>query len=95
AQKPLNLPTQYGPEYYGDFLCSWLSESERKSIKGLILQAVDFMPGYGGNPEVNSILCEVLRLKEDEEPTQEELAKTSSAWGSEVLNLMTLLFKSY
>ncbi|MBQ6971542.1 MAG: TerB N-terminal domain-containing protein [Synergistaceae bacterium] len=94
AQKPLNLPTQYGPEYYGDFLCSWLSESERKSIKGLILQAVDFMPGYGGNPEVNSILCEVLRLKEDEEPTQEELAKTSSAWGSEVLNLMTLLFKS-
>ena len=94
AQKPLNLPTQYGPEYYGDFLCSWLSETERKSIKGLILHAVSFMPGYGGNPEVNSILCEVMKLRESEEPTQEYLAKTASDWGNEVLGLMTLLFKN-
>ena len=94
AQKPLNLPTQYGPEYYGDFLCSWLSENERKSIKGLILHAVSFMPGYGGNPEVNSILCEVMKLREDEEMTKEDAAKTSNDWGNEVLNLMNLLFKS-
>ena len=94
AQKPLNLPTQYGPEYYGEFLCSWLSDNERKSIKGLILHAVSFMPGYGGNPEVNSILCEVMKLREDEEMSPEDAAKTASDWGNEVLNLMNLLFKS-
>ena len=94
AQKPLNLPTQYGPEYYGEFLCAWLSENERKSIKGLILHAVSFMPGYGGNPEVNSILCEVMKLREDEEMSKEDSAKTASDWGNEVLSLMTLLFKS-
>ncbi len=43
---------------------------------------------------MNSILCEVMRLKESEEPTQEELAKSASDWGQEVLGLMTLLFKS-
>lgn len=94
AQKPLNLPTQYGPEYYGEFLCSWLSENERKSVKGLILHAVSFMPGYGGNPEVNSILCEVMKLREDEEMSPEDSAKSASDWGNEVLKLMTLLFKS-
>ena len=94
AQKPLNLPTQYGPDYYGDFLCSWLSEDERKSIKGLMLHAVSFMPEFGENPEVNSILCEVMKLREDEEPTQEELSRSSSDWGREVLNLMNLLFKT-
>ncbi|MBQ3403011.1 MAG: TerB N-terminal domain-containing protein [Synergistaceae bacterium] len=94
AQRPLNLPTQYGPEYYGEFLCSWLSENERKSIKGMILHAVSFMPEFGGNPEVNSILCEVMKLRESEEPSAEDLAKSASTWGNEVLNLMTLLFKS-
>ncbi len=94
AQKPLNLPTQYGPDYYGEFMCSWLSEAERKSVKGLILHAVSFMPEFGGNPEVNSILCEVLKLRESEEPTPEDLAKSASDWGNEVLTLMNLLFKS-
>ncbi len=94
AQKPLNLPTQYGPDYYGEFLCSWLSEDERKSVKGLILHAVSFMPEFGENPEVNSILCEVMKLRESEEPTPADLAKTAHDWGNEVLNLMTLLFKS-
>ena len=94
AQKPLNLPTQYGPDYYGNFLCSWLSEDERKSIKGLILHAVSFMPEFGGNPEVNSILCEVMKLRETEEPTPEDLGKTANDWGHEVLGLMNLLFKS-
>lgn len=94
AQKPLNLPTQYGPDYYGNFLCSWLSEDERKSIKGLILHAVSFMPEFGGNPEVNSILCEVMKLRETDEPTPEDLGKTANDWGHEVLGLMNLLFKS-
>ncbi|MBQ9390125.1 MAG: TerB N-terminal domain-containing protein [Synergistaceae bacterium] len=94
AQKPLNLPTQYGPEYYGEFLCGWLSENERKSIKGLILHAVSFMPEFGGNPEVNSILCEVMKLREDEAPSPEDAGKTANDWGNEVLNLMTLLFKN-
>ena len=94
AQKPLNLPTQYGPDYYGNFLCSWLSEDERKSIKGLILNALSFMPEFGENPEVNSILCEVMKLRETDEPTPEDLGKTANDWGHEVLELMNLLFKS-
>ena len=94
AQKVLNLPTQYGPEYYGEFLCAWLSEAERKSVKGLILSALSFMPDFGNNPEVNSILCEVMKLREGEEPTPEDLGKSPSDWGHEVLNLMTLLFKN-
>ena len=94
AQKPLNLPTQYGPDYYGNFLCSWLSEDERKSIKGLILHAVSFMPEFGENPEVNSILCEVMKLRETDEPTPEDLGKTANDWGHEVLGLMNLLFKN-
>ncbi|MBQ3457323.1 MAG: TerB N-terminal domain-containing protein [Synergistaceae bacterium] len=94
AQKALNLPTQYGPDYYGEFLCAWLSETERKSVKGLILSALSFMPEFGNNPEVNSILCEVMKLREDEEPSPDELGKSPSDWGHEVLNLMTLLFKN-
>ena len=94
AQKILNLPTQYTPDYYGDFMCAWLSESERKSIKYLVLDVVSFMPEFGNNPEVNSILCEVLKLREDEEIPPEELVKNSSERGREVLNLMNMLFKN-
>ena len=94
AQRVLNLPTQYGPDYYGEFLCAWLSEDERKSVRGLILNALSFMPEFGNNPEVNSILCEVMKLREDEELSAEDLGKTASDWGLEVLNLMTMLFKS-
>ena len=94
AQKILNLPTQYTPDYYGDFMCAWLSENERKSIKYLILDAVSFMPEFGNNPEVNSILCEVLKLREDEETPPEELLKNPGERGREVLNLMNMLFKN-
>ncbi len=94
AQKPLNLPTQYGPDYYGDFLCAWLSEDERKSLKYLMLDAVSFMPEFGNNPEVNSILCEVMKLREDEEMSAAEFGKNPIDRGSTVLKLMTLLFKN-
>ncbi len=94
AQKPLCMPTQYGPEYYGDFLCSWLSEGERKCVKNLVIHAADVIPEFADNPEVNSVLCEVLKLREDEEESQEEALKSLSVRGNEVLNLMTLLFKN-
>ena len=94
AQKPLCMSTQYGPEYYGDFLCSWLSEGERKSVKNLVIDAVNVIPEFADNPEVNSVLCEVLKLREDEEESPDEALKSSSNRGNDVLNLMTLLFKS-
>ncbi|MBQ9419769.1 MAG: hypothetical protein IJU31_05260, partial [Synergistaceae bacterium] len=94
AQRVLDLPTQYGPDYYGEFMCAWLSESERKSVKYLVLDAVSFMPEFGNNPEVNSILCEFLKLREDEETPPEEMMKNSIDRGSEVLKLMTMLFKN-
>ena len=94
AQKPLNLPTQYGPDYYGDFLCAWLSEDERRSLKYLMLDEVSFMPEFGNNPEVNSILCEVMKLREDEEMPASEVGKSPMDRGSSVLKLMTLLFKN-
>ena len=94
AQKILNLPTQYGPDYYGDFLCAWLSEDERKKLKYLMLDAVSFMPEFADNPEVNSILCEVMKLREDEESPAEELVRNQIERGSIVLKLMTLLFKN-
>ena len=94
SQKPLCMPTQYGPEYYGDFLCSWLSEGERKSVKNLVINAANVIPEFMNNPEVNSVLCEVLKLREDEEESQEESLKSSANRGNDVLNLMTLLFKN-
>ena len=94
AQKPLDLPTQYGPDYYGEFLCAWLSENERKGLKNLVLSAVSFMPEFGNNPEVNSILCEYLDLREEEEMTEQELKRTPKEWGSEVMKLLALLFKN-
>ena len=94
AQRVLDLPTQYGPEYYGEFLCAWLSEDERKKLKGMMIHAASLLPEFAENPEVNSILCEVLRLREDEPPSAEDLHKNAKQWGSEVLSLMTLLFKS-
>ena len=94
AQKPLNLPTQYGPEFYGEFMCSWLSEDERKSVRNLVVDAVNFIPGYAGNPEVNSVLCEFLRLREDEEIPAKDMAKSAKEKGSEVMKLMALLFKN-
>ena len=94
AQKPLNLPTQYGPDYYGDFLCAWLSEDERKAVKNLAVDAVSFMPEFMNNPEVNSVLCEYLQLDENEELTEQELRKTPKDRGSEVVKLMALLFKN-
>ena len=94
AQKPLDLPTQYGPDYYGDFLCAWLSEDERKAVKNLAVDAVSFMPEFMNNPEVNSVLCEYLQLDENEELTEQELRKTPKDRGSEVVKLMALLFKN-
>ena len=94
AQKPLNLPTQYGPDFYGEFMCSWLSETERKAVRNLVLDAVSYIPGYGGNPEVNSILCEYLNLREDEEIPAQDLAKSPREKGAEVMKLMALLFKN-
>ncbi|MBQ7216113.1 MAG: TerB N-terminal domain-containing protein [Synergistaceae bacterium] len=94
SQKPLDLPTQYGPDFYGDFLCAWLSENERKAVRNLALDAVSFMPGYGDNPEVNSILCEVLQLREDEEIPDQELRRSPKDKGAQVMKVMTLLFKN-
>ena len=94
AQKPLNSPTQYGPDFYGEFLCAWLSDVERKAVRNLALEAVSFMPGYGGNPEVNSILCEVLQLREDEEIPELELRRSPKDKGAQVMKVMTLLFKN-
>ena len=94
AQKPLNLPTQWGPEFYGEFLCSWLSEKERKAVRNLALDAVSLLTGYGGNPEVNSILCEVLGLREDEEIPEKDLKKSPKDKGAEVMKMMALLFKN-
>ena len=94
AQRVLDLPTQYGPEFYGEFLCAWLSEDERKKLKGMMIHAASLLPEFANNPEVNSILCEVLGLREDEPPSPEDMHKNAKQWGSEVLTLMTLLFKS-
>ena len=94
AQKPLDSPTQYGPDYYGEFMCAWLSDSERKSVRNLLLDAVNFLPDFKDNPEVNSIACEVLRLREDEEIPPDELKKSTKERGRDVLKLMTLLFKN-
>ena len=94
AQKPLNLPTQYGPDFYGDFLCAWLSEDERRSLKYLMLDAVSFIPEFDNNPEVNSILCEVMKLREDEEMLATEVGKSTMDRGNTVLKLMNMLFKN-
>ncbi len=94
SQKPLNSPTQYGPDYYGEFLCAWLSDSERKSVRNLLIDVVSFLPEFNNNPEVNSIACEVLKLREDEEIPASELSKTPKEKGRDVLKLMTLLFKN-
>ena len=94
AQKPLNLPTQYGPEYYGEFLCAWLSDDERKTLRNMIIHAASMLPEFNNNPEVNSILCEVLRLREDEELSELEKSKSEKMRGNEVLKLMNLLFKN-
>ena len=93
AQRVLDLPTQYGPDYYGEFLCAWLSEDERKAVKYLVLDIVGIMPEFANNPEVNSILCEFLKLDENEEIPPEELVKKSGNRGNAVLKIMNLLFK--
>ena len=93
GQKPL-VPTQYGPEYYGDFLCAWLSEDERKAVRNFILEAVSFMPEFGNNPEVNSILCEVLKLKEDEAIPEQEARKTLREKGKDAMRVLVPLFKN-
>ena len=94
AQRLLNMPTQYGIDYYGEFLCAWFSEEERKKIKYLVIEILSFMSEFENNPEVNSILCEFLRLREDEETPIEELNKTPSDRGSEILKIMGMLFKN-
>lgn len=94
AQKVLNMPTQYGVDYYGEFLCSWLSDEEREKVKYLVLDILSFMPEFANNPEVNSILSEFLKLRADDEPTPEEASKNSGERGSEILKVMGMLFKN-
>ncbi|MBR0252180.1 MAG: TerB N-terminal domain-containing protein [Synergistaceae bacterium] len=94
AQKLLNLPTQYGAEYYGEFLCSWLSEDERKTVKYLVLDILSFMPEFANDPDLNSILCEIMKLRESEETPPKELVKSATERGKEVVKIMTLLFKN-
>ncbi|MBR2207566.1 MAG: TerB N-terminal domain-containing protein [Synergistaceae bacterium] len=94
AQRLLDMPTQYGVDYYGEFLCAWFSEEERKKIKYLVLEVLSFMTEFANNPEVNSILCEFLKLREDEETPAEELSKTTGDRGSEIIKIMGMLFKN-
>ena len=94
AQKLLDMPTQRGVDFYGEFLCAWFSVEERKKIKYLVLEVLSFMPEFAENPEVNSILCEYLKLREDEETPIEELNKNPGDRGSEILKIMAMLFKN-
>ena len=94
AQKVLDMPTQYGIDYYGEFVCSWFSDDERKKIKYLILDILSFMPEFANNPEVNSILSEFMKLREDDEIPPEEASKTSGERGGEILKIMGMLFKN-
>ena len=93
-QKPLNVATQYGPDYYGGFLCEWMSEAERKTIRNFMLAAVSFMPEFGNNPEVNSILCEFLKLNENEEIPEQELKKSLREKGKDTMKVLIPLFKN-
>lgn len=94
AQRTLDLPTQRGPEYYGEFMCSWLSEDERRKVRNFVIDAVNFLPDFANNPEVNSVLCEFMKLRESEEPAPEELTRTANERGREIVKLMSLLFKN-
>ena len=94
AQKILDMPTQYGVDFYGEFICAWFSEEERKKIKYLVIEVLSFMSEFANNPEVNSILCEFLKLREDEETPAEELVKTNGDRGSEILKIMGMIFKN-
>ena len=94
AQRLLDMPTQHSIDYYGEFLCAWLSEEERKKIKYLVLEILSFMPEFANDPAVNSILCEFLKLREDEETPTEELNKTPGDRGSEILKILGMLFKN-
>ena len=94
AQRLLDMPTQYGVDYYGEFLCSWLSEEERKKVKYLVIEILSFMAEFANNPEVNSILCEFLKLREDEETPVNELNKNPGDRGSEILKILGMLFKN-
>ena len=94
AQKLLDMPTQYGIDFYGEFICAWFSEEERKKIKYLVIEVLSFMAEFANNPEVNSILCEFLKLREDEETPPEELVKVNSDRGSEILKIMGMIFKN-
>ena len=60
----------------------------------MIIHAASMLPEFNNNPEVNSILCEVLRLREDEELSELEKSKSEKMRGNEVLKLMNLLFKN-
>lgn len=94
AQKLLDMPTQYGIDFYGEFICAWFSEEERKKIKYLVIEVLSFMAEFANNPEVNSILCEFLKLREDEETPAEELVKANGDRGSEILKIMGMIFKN-
>ncbi len=94
AQKLLDMPTQYGIDFYGEFICAWFSEEERKKIKYLVIEVLSFMAEFANNPEVNSILCEFLKLREDEETPPEELVKANGDRGSEILKIMGMIFKN-
>ncbi len=43
---------------------------------------------------MNSILCEVLQLREDEEIPEQELRRSPKDKGAQVMKVMTLLFKN-
>ena len=58
------------------------------------MRILHIVPEFADNPEVNSVLCEVLKLREDDAESPDEALKSSSNRGNDVLNLMTLLFKS-
>lgn len=93
-QRLLNLPTQHDAEYYGEFVSMWLSSHERITLKNFLLNFMDFLPELKENSDLKSKTCEVLGVRENTEPSIEAQAKTPKELGSEVLNLMTLLFKS-
>ncbi len=94
AQRLLNLPTQHDAEFYGEFVSMWLSSHERITLKNFILNFLSFLPEFQNNPALKTRTCEILGVRENTDPSPEQLAKTNQELGREILNLMTLLFKN-
>ena len=93
AQRWLDLPSPYPPEYYGEIVQFWLQEEDRGGLRNFLMDFLSFLPEVrAALDEMRGRIAAALGIAEDAAPPFAEQATQER--GQATLRLLTPLFRN-